>query len=160
MKKIEKIATDIADRVISGLTDKSQFQRRIRESDQAREFEGKDALSSLRRLGGKKLCSGEEVILARRLYTEVQVLKQHLRAKGVGIGEFCIDAKLADASESSKELHRLILTPGKNPSAIRLRRTADKYYRLIMAISKTTKESASTLADRVLRGTSPHPASP
>ena len=158
MTKIEKVATQIADRVIAGLKDNNEFQRRLREADQARESEGKDALGALRRLGGKKLPAGEEVIIARRLYPAVQVLKQHLRAQKSSIGKFCIDAKIADASQSSKELHRLTLAPGKNPDDVRLRRTADKYYRLIMAISKTTRESASTLADRLLIGTSLHPA--
>lgn len=158
MKKIEKVAAQIADRVIAGIKPQSEFQRRILESDLARESEGKDALSALRRIGGKKLPSGEEVVLARRLFDEIRVLKHHLRAKKGSIGKFCRDAGISDASQSSKELHRLILAPGKNPDEIRLRRTADKYYRLIVAISKTTKESASTLADRVLRGTSLHPA--
>uniref|UniRef100_Q47GB7 Uncharacterized protein n=1 Tax=Dechloromonas aromatica (strain RCB) TaxID=159087 RepID=Q47GB7_DECAR len=157
MKNIEKVATQIADRVIAGIKPENEFQRRILESDQARETEGKDALSALRRLGGKKLHLGEEAILARRLYNEIRVLKHHLRAKKSSLGRFCIDAGISDASQSSKELHRLILAPGKNPNEVRLRRTADKYHRLIVAISKTTKESSSTLADRVLRGTSLHP---
>lgn len=158
MKIIEKVATQIADSVITSLRENGDFQRRLRESDQAREIEGKDALSALRRLRGKKLAAGEEIILARRLYDEVQIVKRQLRTEERGIGRFCIDAGIADVSQSSKELHRLTLAPGKNPNEVRLRRTGDKYYRLIIAISKTTKENASTLADRVLRGTSLHPA--
>ncbi|MDP2852182.1 MAG: hypothetical protein Q8O23_02130 [Gallionella sp.] len=76
----------------------------------------------------------------------------------MGIGEFCSHYNIADASESSKELHRLTLPPSKDPNDVRLRRGAGKYRLLIEAISKITNESVSPLADRVLLGTSLHPA--
>ena len=100
MNEIKKVVTQIADRVINGLRENSDFERRLRESDQARETEGKDALSSLRRLGGKKLAAGEEIILARRLFDEVQAVKRHLHTEKRSIGQFCIDAGISDASQS------------------------------------------------------------
>ncbi|MDO8786844.1 MAG: hypothetical protein Q7J42_02055 [Sulfuritalea sp.] len=135
---------------------KTEFFKRFEESNLARETEGRDAFHALRRLRGRKLPHGDEVIIARHLYDELPVLKRHLREKGMGIGEFCSRCGITDASESSKELHRLTLPPSKNPATVRLRRAAEKYRSLVEAISKITNESVSTLADRVLRGTSLH----
>lgn len=131
---------------------------RVQESNRAREADGRDAWSNLKRLGGQKLPAGDELTIARRLYDEMVVVRKQLSIQKIGIGQFCIRSKISDGSESSKELHRLILPPGKDPERVRPRRSAGKYRSLIEAISKTTKESISTLADRVLRGTSLHPA--
>lgn len=139
-------------------TGKQELLNRIEEAQRACETEGRDAFTNLRRLRGEKLQRGEEVVIARHLHTELSVLKRHLRARNIGLGEFCSQFGLTDASESSKELHRLTLSPDKSTKEVRLRRTADKYRRLIEAISKITHESVSTLADRVLRGTSLHPS--
>ena len=135
----------------------SLFEK-VQESNRARETDGRDAWSNLKRLGGQKLPAGDEVVIARHLFDEMAVVKKQLRIQKIGIGQFCIKSKISDASESSKELHRLTLSPGKDPAGVRPRRSAGKYRSLIEAISKTTKESTSTLADRVLRGTSLHPA--
>ncbi len=132
--------------------------KKVQAANLARETEGRDAWSNLKRLGGQKLPVGDELVIARHLFDEMVAVKKLLRLQNVGIGQFCIKNKISDASESSKELHRLVLSPGKNPDSIRLRRSAGKYRNLIEAISKTTKESSSSLADRVLRGTSLHPA--
>ena len=152
-KAIEK-ANDQAKETVK---EKSEFLKRLENSNLARETEGRDAFTNLRRLRGEKLPQGDEVIIARHLYDELLVLKRHLHAKGMGIGEFCNRFGMTDASESSKELHRLTLPPGKNPADVRLRRAAGKYRVLIEAVSKTTNESVSSLADRVLRGTNLHP---
>lgn len=132
--------------------------KKVQESNRARETDGRDAWSNLKRLGGQKLPSGDEIIIARHLFDEMAVVRKQLRIQKISIGQFCIKSKISDVSESSKELHRLILSPGKDPAGVRPRRSAGKYRSLIEAISKTTKESTSTLADRVLRGTSLHPA--
>ena len=154
-----KSASDVSKSTVEELRlRRAAFFTRLEDENLSRQTEGKDALGNLRRLRGGKLAPGDEVLMAQRLYYEVNKLKTVLRDAGIGIGEFCIHAKLSDASESSKELHRLTLPPGKNPTEVRLRRTADKYHRLIEAISKTTNESSSTLADRVLIGTSLHPS--
>lgn len=121
------------------------------------ETEGRDAFNNLRRKGGNKLSYEDVEVIARHLHDEIRVLKQRLRTNGMGIGEFCIRYGISDASNSSKELHRLILAPGKRPADIRLRRSAGKYRSLIEAISKITNESVSALTDRVLFGTSLHP---
>lgn len=163
---VKKQAAKIASKVIkqageqakATVQEKQTFIKRLEESNQARETEGRDAFNSLRRLKGEKLAQGDETIIARHLYDELLALKRHLRAKGMGIGEFCSRYNITDASESSKELHRLTLPPDKDPNAVRLRRAAGKYRLLIEAISKVTNESASSLADRVLMGTSLHPA--
>lgn len=135
-----------------------EFVSRLEQANQARESDGKDALSNLRKLKGEKLNLGDEEIIALRLYPEIEGLKRLLRSRGSGIGDFCIKFGITDKSQSSKELHRLVLPPGKSAHSVRLRRSAGKYYELIKAISATTSESISTLADRVLRGTSLHPA--
>jgi len=163
---VKKQAAKIASKVIkqaceqakATVQEKQTFIKRLEESNQARETEGHDAFNSLRRLKGEKLAQGDETIIARHLYDELPALKRHLRAKGMGIGEFCSRYNITDASESSKEIHRLTLPPDKDPNAVRLRRAAGKYRLLIEAISKVTNESASSLADRVLMGTSLHPA--
>lgn len=162
---VKKQAAKIAGKAImkadeqakESVKEKSEFLKRLEGSNLARETEGRDAFTNLRRLRGEKLPQGDEVIIARHLYEELPVLKRHLHSKGMGIGEFCSRFGMGDASESSKELHRLTLPPSKNPADVRLRRAAGKYRLLIEAISKITNESVSSLADRVLRGTSLHP---
>lgn len=119
------------------------------------EAEGKDALSNLKRLRGRKLPEGDEVIIAQRLYGEVQRLKRHLKSQHMLMRDFCSMIGI-DVSGSSKELHRLMLAPDQDPATVRLRRSADKYYKLIYGISKYGYRNLNTLADDVLRGTSLH----
>ncbi len=126
-------------------------------SETRSETEGKDALSNLRRLRGGKLRDGDEVIIARRLYGEVQNLKKHLRARNILLRDFCSLIGI-DLSGSSKELHRLTLAPDQDAASVRLRKSADKYYSLITGISEYGNRSINGLADDVLRGTSLHPS--
>ncbi len=119
--------------------------------------EGKDALSNLKRLRASKLPEGDAVIMAQRLYGEVQRLKQHLKTRSMLLRDFCSLIGI-DASGSSKELHRLTLAPNQDPASVRLRRSADKYYSLIRGISEYGNRNLNTLADDVLRGTSLHPS--
>lgn len=121
------------------------------------EAEGKDALSNLKRLRGCKLPDSDLVIIAQRLYAEVQRLKPHLKTSRILMRDFCSLIGI-DASGSSKELHRLTLAPSQDPASVRLRRSADKYYRLICGISEYGNRNLNTLADDVLRGTSLHPS--
>lgn len=121
------------------------------------EAEGKDALSKLKGLRAGKLPEGDAVIMAQRLYGEVQRLKQHLKTRGMLLRDFCSLIGI-DASGSSKELHRLTLAPDQNIESVRLRRSADKYYSLIRGISEYGNRNLNTLADDVLRGTSFHPS--
>ena len=120
--------------------------------------EGRGALENLKSFRGNKLPGGDEVVIAKNLHAEIRLLKFHLKRKGVGLGEFCIDFGISGSSQSSKELHRLTLGPEKNAESVRLRKAADKYLNLIIAIGKVTGESASSIAERVLRGTRLHPA--
>lgn len=123
------------------------------------EAEGKDALSRLKSFQGRKLPEDDVAIIARRLYDEVQRLKRHLKTRSapMSMSGFCQKFKI-DTSGSSKELHRLTLAPDRDPASVRLRRSADKYYRLIEGMSKEGNRSLNTLADDVLRGTSLHPS--
>lgn len=145
------------------LSDKTSVQqsgsvlRNLLLSEAQGEAEGKDALSNLKRLRASKLPKSDTVIMAQRLYGEVQRLKQHLRTRGMLLRDFCSAIDI-DASGSSKELHRLTLAPNQDPAMVRLRRSADKYYTLIQGISKHGNRNLNTLADDVLRGTSLHPA--
>lgn len=161
----KKQATKIANKAIKQanqqaketVQEKQELLKRMEESYLACETEGRDAFTNLRRLREQKLPRGDEIIIARRLYDELPTLKRNLRTKGMTLSEFCSRYNLADASESSKELHRLTLPPNKNPSDVRLRRGAGKYRLLLEAISKVSNLSVSHLADRVLLGTSLHP---
>lgn len=163
---IKKQAAKIANKAIrqadeqakATVQEKQELVKRLTESAFVSETEGRDAFANLRRQGGGKLPPGDEVVIARHLYDELPVLKRHLRNKRMGIGDFCIRYGITDVSQTSKELHRLILAPNKNPADVRLRRGAGKYRSLIEAISKITNESVSTLADRVMFGTTLHPA--
>lgn len=131
-RSIKRQAAKIANKAIrqadeqakATVQDNQEFVKRLEESRLVGETEGRDAFANLRRLRGEKLPHGDEVVIARHLYDELPVLKQHLRARGIGIGEFCTRYGITDVSETSKELHRLILAPGKNPADVRLRRGA------------------------------------
>jgi hypothetical protein len=134
------------------------FISRMQEETRSWEAEGKDAWTALKRLRGENLPSGDEVIIARRLHREVHALKARLRDAGLGIGKFATDAGLGNEGDYSKELYRITLSPEKDPDKVRLRKSAAKYRDLIAAISRYTKESVSSLANRLLMGTSLHPA--
>lgn len=132
---------------------------KLKEESKSWESDGKDAWTALRKLGNNKLPDGDEIIIARRLFKELQMLRSHLKKYGgVGIGAFALEAGLGSEGEYSKELYRMTLGPDKDPAKVRLRKSASKYRQLIAAIGKHTKESTSTLANRILVGTSLHPA--
>lgn len=137
--------------------DTATIKSRLLQSQAQGEADGRDALSNLKRLRGGKLADGDEVIIARRLHDEMQRLKQHLRARGTLLRDFCSVTGI-DTSGSSKELHRLTLAPSQDPASVRLRKSADKYHSLICAISQYGNRSLNQLADDVLRGTRLHPA--
>src|SRR4051812_39497833 len=126
----DKRAAKIAKRVIkqaikearATVAGKPELIQRLENSPLMGETEGRDAFANLRRLRGQKLPRGEEVVIARQLYHEVLVLKRQLRAKDIPLGVFCSRHGIADAGQSSKELHRLTLAPDKSPSEVRLRR--------------------------------------
>lgn len=121
------------------------------------EAEGKDAWTALKKLRGNNLTDGDEIIIARNLYKEVESLKEQLKRQGIGIGQFAIEAGLGNEGDYSKELYRMTLAAGKDPAKVRLRKSAAKYRNLISAISKYTRESTSNLAHRMLSGTSLNP---
>lgn len=135
------------------IAEREIFRKKIEESNLAREIEGKNSLSNLRRLGEKKLPRGAEITIARHLHPEWLMTKRHMRITGISMTKFCIRARIT----SSKEIHRLTLPSDKSPTDVRPRRSASKYFWFIKAISETTGESTSALADRVLLGTSLHP---
>ena len=136
----------------------SAILNKVIEETKSWEAEGKDAWTALRNLKGNNLAAGDEIVIARLMHIEIKKLKTYLKSIGKGIGEFCLEAGLGNEGEYSKELYRLTLAPESNADKVRLRKSAAKYRQLIAAISKETKESSSVIANRVLVGTTLHPA--
>lgn len=122
------------------------------------EAQGRDAWSRLEQLGSNNLPRGDEVALARKLHEEFPRLKQQLKERGVGLGDLCLSAGLGTDGDYSKELHRMMLPPDKDAAKVRLRRSASKYRSLIAAMAKASGQSSSSLANRLMVGTSLHPA--
>lgn len=122
------------------------------------EAQGRDAWSRLEQLGSNNLPRGDEVALARKLHEEFPHLKQQLKERGVGLGDLCLSAGLGTDGDYSKELHRMMLPPDKDAAKVRLRRSASKYRSLIAAMAKASGQSSSSLANRLMVGTSLHPA--
>ena len=77
--------------------------------------QGKNALANLKALGSANLLKGDEIIIAKNIFSEYINLKSVLKEKKVKISEFCEKAGLGDAGSYSKELHRLMLSPGEDP---------------------------------------------
>ena len=77
--------------------------------------QGEDAWSALKKLGQHNLPDGDEIILAKNIYSEYAALKECLKEKGIKRGEFC--EKIVTVG-SSKELDRMMLAPG--PSSFRV----------------------------------------
>lgn len=141
----------------SGLAVES-FLERIKGESKAWEAQGTDAWSALVRLGSKSLKPGDEVVLAKRLHEEYPRLKRVLKEKKVGLGEFCMRAGLGTEGHYTKELHRMLLPPDKDPGKVRLRRSASKYRCLMSEMARVFDDSLSVLANRLMVGTSLHPA--
>lgn len=136
----------------------NNFLKRLQDESRAWELDGKDAWSALLRLGSKPLPPGDEVVLGKRLHAELPRLKSELKKQGVGLGDFCLRAGLGVEGQYSKELHRMILPPDRDPAEVRLRRSAMKYRRLLSEMARVLNQSRSALANRLMLGTSLHPA--
>lgn len=122
------------------------------------EAQGRDAWSRLEQLGSNNLPRGDEVALARKLHEAFPRLKQQLKEQGIGLGDLCLIAGLGTDGDYSKELHRMMLPPGKDSAKVRLRRSASKYRSLIAVMARASGQSSSSLANRLMVGTSLHPA--
>ncbi len=137
----------------------AMVQRAIKNQEQAL-LDGKDAYANLCKLKNGKLPRGVEEILAKRLHAELPQLFSCLKANGLSKAEFCSRYGLNDGNETSKELNRLTIAPGAKKDEVkarRLRRTADKYRRLIDGIQSQTGVNKSQMVDRLFRGTPLHP---
>lgn len=133
------------------------FIQRLQEGSRAWESEGRDAWTALRRLGGTALKAEDAEVIARRLHKELPSVKAVLKQKGITLGQFCMKAGLGQEGQYSRELHRMLLPAGKSAREFGLRRSAEKYRKLLSAMAVVTGESTSTLANRLLAGTSLHP---
>lgn len=143
---------EFAARTAAALVEKIQSESRLWQA------EGRDAWTALKRLGSGNLPEGDEIVIARRLYQEMEALKIRLKSAKIGLGELCVRAGIGNEGDYSKELYRMTLAPNREPSKIGLRKSAAKYRQLIAAIGQVTKESTSSLASRLLFGTTLHPA--
>ena len=143
---------ELAARTAAALVEKIQSESRLWQA------EGRDAWTALKRLGSGNLAQGDEIVIARRLYQEMEALKIRLKSAKIGLGELCLRAGIGNEGDYSKELYRMTLAPDREPSKVGLRKSAAKYRQLIAAIGQATKESTSSLANRLLLGTTLHPA--
>lgn len=162
-KKVTKIAIQAAQARTQGGSaleaQEAMTQRAIKNFEQA-QLDGKDAYANLCKLKSDKLPRGVEEILARRLFSELRNLFARLKSKGISKAEFCSRHGLNDGNETSKELSRLTVRPDANSDEVkarRLRRSADKYRRLIDGIQSETGENRNHLVDRIFYGTPLHP---
>ncbi|MEY6431238.1 hypothetical protein ABC977_02320 [Thioalkalicoccus limnaeus] len=144
----EQKATDLTRKLIE----------RIQEESKIWVGEGRDAWTALSRLGGAALASGDAEIIATQLAAEFPAFRARIKQQGKSLGDFCLKAGLGQHGQYSKELHRMLLPPGKRAQDVGLRRAASKYQRLIRAMASVTNESTSALANRLLAGTTLHPA--
>lgn len=136
----------------------SDILKKVIEATKSWEAEGKDAWTALRNLKGNNLADGDEIVIARRMYTEIKKLKVQLKSADKSLAEFCQAAGLGNEGDYSKEIYRLTLAPDGDPDKVKLRKSAAKYRQLIEQLSKETKVSSSVIANRVLVGTKLHPA--
>ena len=143
---------EIASRAASALIEKLKVESSTWEA------EGRDAWTALKRLGSNNLPDGDEIIIARCLHKEMPKLKERLKTEKLGLGELCLRAGLGNEGEYSKELYRMTLSPEQEPSQVGLRKSATKYRQFIAAIGQATRESTSSLANRLLLGTTLHPS--
>ena len=130
----------------------------IQQESKQWEREDRGVLSALKKLGSQALQGDDALIVARNIYAEFPRLKAALKAKNRTIGDFCKKAKISSGEDYSRELHRLMLAPGADPTKIRPRKSASKYLWLIEAMSDALGESVSSFTERMLRGTTLHSA--
>lgn len=136
----------------------SDFIAQIQQESKQWEREDKGVLSALKKLGGHALPGDDALIVARNIYAEFPRLKAALKAQNRTLGEFCQEADLSSGEDYSRELHRLMLAPGADPTKVRPRKSARKYRCLIEAMAKAMSESVSAFTEQMLRGTTLHRA--
>ncbi len=136
----------------------SDFIAQIQQESKQWEREDKGVLSALKNHGGHAQPGEDALIVARTIYAEFPLLKAALKAQNRTLGEFCQEADLSSGEDYSRELHRLMLAPGADPTKVRPRKSANKYLRLIESMSKALGESGSAFTEQMLRGTTLHRA--
>lgn len=133
------------------------FIKRVAEESKLWNQQAHDAWHALVDLGARDLPNQDEVAIAQNIYPKFGSLKLTLKSKGISLGQFCEFAQIGDKASSSKELHRLMLAPGKDPKEQRVRKNASKYRWLIEAMAEVLDVDRSTLANELLLGASIHP---
>lgn len=113
--------------------------------------QGEDAWSALKKLGQHNLPDGDEIILARNIYSEYAALKKCLKEKGIKRGEFC--EKIVTVG-SSKELDRMMLAPDADPRKKRVRKSAIKYKNLLQGMMEVFDTDRTRFVNRLMKGTS------
>ena len=136
----------------------NDFIAQLQEESKQWEREDRGVLSALKKLGGRALPGDDALIVARNIHAEFPRLKAALKAQNRTLGEFCQEADISSGEGYSRELHRLMLAPGADPTKVRPRKSASKYLRLIEAMSKALGESVSTFTEQMLRSTTLHRA--
>jgi hypothetical protein len=120
-------------------------EQQRREDEEA----GNDAWGRLQK--ARKLKADDRIEIAKAMHKELEKLKQQRPKIPPG--------KLAEKARfpNSKELYRLTLPPGEDPSKRGLRAEARKYTSLLKAIQGHTHENIKLMADRLTWATSFHP---
>lgn len=136
----------------------NDFIAQLQEESKQWEREDRGVLSALKKLGGRALPGDDALIVARNIHAEFPRLKAALKAQNRTLGEFCQEADISSGEGYSRELHRLMLAPGADPTKVRPRKSASKYLRLIEAMSKALGESVSNFTEQMLRSTTLHRA--
>ena len=113
--------------------------------------QGEDAWSALKKLGQHNLPDGDEIILAKNIYSEYAALKECLKEKGIKRGEFC--EKIVTVG-SSKELDRMMLAPDADPRRKRVRKSAIKYKNLLEGMMEVFDTDRTRFINRLMKGTS------
>lgn len=85
--------------------------------------------------------------IARRLYDEIA-------ASGVKPGRIAAAARLANGT---KELNKLAMKAGKDPEKAQLMAYSNRYYDVIKALARLTRQNVNLLVDRITIGTKVHP---
>ena len=95
----------------------------------------------------KRLSWEDRASIARRLHDEIL-------ASGIKPGRVAAAARLANGT---RELNKLAMRDGKDPRKAQLLAHPDRYYDLIKAFARLTRQNLHLVVDRITVGTAVHP---
>jgi len=140
----------IKDNVIPFPSTTPRLNRAEEEAEKQRKEEehGSIAWQQLSSRRNPRLAPEDRIPIARNLDREIQKLR---------LDKYEV-ARVAGIADPYRELYRLLLPDGTDPTKRQLRATKDKYARLTEATAKLAKQDRNRLAERITYGTSLHPS--